>query len=516
MAAAMGRLRRIAREIGARAATPAGALIFVALLTAIRLAFAASAAPTEDEAYYRLWALHPAWGFLDHPPMVAWWMAGGMAVFGDTMLGLRAAGVLATAIGSIALLRTAWIILGDRAAASLAVLFFNATILVGVAGIITTPDQPSALFWGLSLWALAELIRSDKGVWWLAIGLFAGLGLVSKYSSLFLGAGIVLWLALYPETRRWFLRWELWAGGVLAVLLFTPVVIWNADHGWASFAKQFGRAEVDGLTARYLPEFIGVEILLVNPLLAPFVVTGALGFLEAARRRDVKRGLIVATSAPFVLYLLLHSLHDRVQGNWPTPLFAASALVAADAATRLATIARPWRTVLEWLRPWIVPVGLVFSVVALAHAVHPIGGFVSRADPTKQLRGWESLADALEAKRIEIGADWIATQDYSLTAQLAFRLRTVPIIQLNERIRYEAAPQPDMALLAKPALYVVPDQAFYRGFIATRFHGIEPLGTMERSAGGVGLQRYLIFKLTEPIGNPLDAPAAWWLYWKGE
>ena len=74
---------------------------------------------------------------------------------------------------------------------------------------VITPDTPSVLFWGLTIWAVAELNRSQDANWWLAVGLFSGLGLLSKYTNLFVGVGIALWIALVPANWRWLRCWQL-------------------------------------------------------------------------------------------------------------------------------------------------------------------------------------------------------------------------------------------------------------------------------------------------------------------
>ncbi|MEP5758691.1 MAG: glycosyltransferase family 39 protein, partial [Litoreibacter sp.] len=227
---------------------PAFLVVFVAALTGLKLWSATNAYFVEDEAYYRLWGLSPALGYYDHPPMIAWWIWIGQAIFGDTPLGVRALVVLSSALGSLFLWRTAYILF-DRRVAGWSVLFLNTSILVGVGGILATPDAPSVFFWGLALWALAELHSSQKPNWLLAVGLFAGLGLDSKYSVLFLGGGITLWLVLVPSARRWFAAWQLWAGGLIALLCFAPVLYWNHLHDWVSFYKQFGRAAQGGWTS---------------------------------------------------------------------------------------------------------------------------------------------------------------------------------------------------------------------------------------------------------------------------
>ena len=300
----------------------------VLALTALRLVFAATIGLSEDEAYYRLWGLHPAWGYYDHPPMIAWWISAGQALAGDTALGVRVLTVLSVAAGSILLWRTGFVLFG-AAAAGWAVWLFHAMPLIAIGGMIATPDAPSVFFWGAALWALAELERSRNAGWWLVVGLMAGLGLLSKYSLLFLGAGIFLWLILVPEARGWLRAWQLWVGGGLALILFAPVLLWNMAHEWASFTKQFGRAAPDELTMRYVGEFVGAFVGLANPLVVVLSGIGVAMGLRWRLRGDLRVAMLIVTGLPFVTYLLFHSLHARVQANWPAPLVTSIALLAA-------------------------------------------------------------------------------------------------------------------------------------------------------------------------------------------
>lgn len=516
-------------------ARPQAVALAIVGLSLLRLTFAAVVPITEDEAYYRLWALHPAFGHLDHPPMVGWWIAAGIAVAGDGLLGIRLPSVLATALGSLALWRTAFLLAGrDAAVAGRAVVWFNATLLVGAGSLIATPDQPATLFWGLSLWALAEGAfgrRSDgaapfAGGWWLAVGLFAGLGLLSKYSTLFLGAGVVLWLLADRMRRRAFADPRLWLGGAIALALFAPVVAWNAEHGWASFEKQFGRAAGEGLSFVYLPEFVAAQVGLIGPLMLPFVAIGVAAAIGAMRWKGGGHtgassvagtaapprllsphaaSLLLLTSAPFLAYLLVHALHDRVQANWPAPLYPAVAMLAAAAAAGPTVAARRW---LGALAAGVAPVGIGASIIALSLAAAPLPG-LARLDPMARFRGWDVLAADIETARRQSGARWIAAAGYGPTAMLANFLRDVPVIQLDERLRYDNAPPPDPALLAEPALLVVDARARKTDGLLARFAVHEELGTVERWAAGAPLATYRLFGLADPHGDPLgDGEAA--------
>ncbi|WP_417774486.1 glycosyltransferase family 39 protein [Stappia sp.] len=483
---------------------PGGLAVIVGVLTLAKLAVAGLSGLAEDEAYYRLWGLDPALGYYDHPPMIGWWTWAGMELSGDGALGVRLVPILSALLGSLALWRTGLLLFGARAA-GYAVLLFNASLLIGIGSLMATPDAPSVFFWGLAIWALAELDASRNPWWWITIGLIAGLGLTSKYSVLFLGAGIVLWLLFVPRARVWWGAWQLWAGGLLAVLLFAPVVQWNAAHEWASFVKQFGRAVPHGWTLRYVGEFFGGLAGLLNPLTAVLAILGVGRAVARARKGDSAAGLLLWTSVPFFAYLLLHSFHDRVQANWPAPLFPALTLLAAwIAAEPPAFSARVWRG----LAGAAVVIGFAASGLVYVHAVAPLTGSLARKDPTFQTRGWSEVRAQVLRLAGENGAGWVATQGYGLNAQLAFALRDtdIPVRQLTERIRYVMTPPLPGETVARPALFVSEERRDPGvAGLSTRFGAVTRVAVLTRAVKGVALERLVVYRVSAPLGgDPRD------------
>ena len=478
---------------------PAFLCLFVLALTALKLWSAANAWFVEDEAYYRLWGLAPALSYYDHPPMIGWWAWAGQQFVGDTFLGTRLAVVLTSVLGSLALWRTAFLLFDSRVA-GWAVLFLNASILVGVGGILATPDAPSVFFWGLALWALAELYRSDDANWWLAVGLFAGLGLLSKYSVLFLGVGILLWLLWARGARRWFLTWQLWAGGALALILFLPVLYWNHLHDWASFYKQFGRAGRGDWTSKFIFEFIGALLGLTNPLLAVPAIFGSVRLGRRALGRDGAAALLILTVLPFLAYLVFHSLHARVQANWPAPLFPAFAIMAA------VFVACPngWDAWWRRLSTAGIALGVAVAVAIQIHAVTPLTGTLARKDPTFQLRGWPEVGAELRRIAEETGAAYIATTGYGLNAQLAYLFRDeLPVIQLDERIRYAMLPPPDPALFRKKGLYVTVERRDRSEWLKEIYGAVKKIASLTRSVDGTFLEHIEVYEVPGLPVTPL-------------
>ena len=474
---------------------PSGLVVLLLLLTVLRLFVAGAAGLIDDEAYYRLWSEHLAAGYLDHAPMVAWVIAAGRAIAGDGSLGVRLFAPIGTLAGSLLLWRTVALLEG-RATAPRAVVWFNAMILIGAGSVLMTPDGPSVFFWGATVWALAELTASRNPNWWLVVGVGAGLGLLSKYSVLFLGMGIVLWLVSTRETRAWFLSWRLWIGGAIAGLLFLPVVLWNAEHQWMSFAKQFGRTSVSEWRPELVGELVGVQLLLIGLPMVPFVGLGVARFLA---RRDAAGLLPIATGLPFVVYLLFHALHARVEGNWPAPLYPSLAWAAAVGSNLPAGITDRWAGGLEKLRGLVAPFGYGVTALLYLHVLVPLVVLPPNRDPTAQMKGWDVFSRDLAALGERVGAPVFGGRNYTLSAQLAAGLGASRVAPFDERERYLDLPVLDPRRVCAPILYVERDGRGAAPDLGGHWRSVVSLGTLARGVGGRVIENHPIWRLADPV-----------------
>ena len=107
-----------------------------------RLVAAAYAPLTFDEAYYWTWSKHLAGGFYDHPPAVAFVIAVGTLIAGDTELGVRLVSILLVLPTSWAVYRAAEILFASEVVASTAAILLNATMMVSVETMLITPASP--------------------------------------------------------------------------------------------------------------------------------------------------------------------------------------------------------------------------------------------------------------------------------------------------------------------------------------------------------------------------------------
>ena len=454
-----------------RVTSPARWALALLALTLLRLVVAATAPLAPDEAYYWIWSRALAPGYLDHPPMIAFWIAAGTAIAGDTALGVRLLGPIGAAIGSL-MLYDAGKRLFDARAGLAAALLLNATLLLGVGAVTATPDTPLILFWTATLWAVVRAHASGNGRWWLAVGVFAGLALLSKYTAALLGLGLLLWLLLHEDARRWLRTPWPWLGGVLALLCFAPVIAWNAQHGWASFAKQGGRAaEGGGQALKYLAELLGAQLGLATPLVFVLCVAGTV--LAVRRIRDARFALLAALVLPGAALFAWQATGDRVQGNWPAIVYPAAALAAGALSGRWKALVRP-----------AASLGFAITFAAYLQASAAPFALQRRHDPTLiRMGGFEALAAEIAARR----PAFVAGDDYALISRLAFSLpRDVPVYAIGGR----------WALFDLPRAQPIGEGVFIRSARRgeTRpeslFAAIGEGSVLVRARGGIEAERY--------------------------
>ncbi len=451
----------------------------LAALTLLRLWLAAVTPLAPDEAYYWVWSRALAAGYLDHPPMVALWIRAGTALAGSDMIGVRLFGPFAAALGSLLVFDTAERLFPGRDAGLIAAALLNATIAVGVGTVIMTPDTPLLLFWTATLWAAARLASGGAPAWWLAAGTCAGLALSSKYTAAFLPLGLGVFALL--AAPNWWRRPEPWCGAVIAAVLFAPVVVWNAEHGWIGFLRQGGRVEDwrPARAAQFLAELVGGQIGLVTPLI---VVLFAAGIVAAVRQTTRTRApswtLLAAVSVPPILVFLQHALGDRVQGNWPAILYPGAAIAAAGLTGRV------------WRRLMWPACGLGFAMTASLYG-HVVSGWpASPRDPVaRELAGWPDLAARAEAARQATGAAFIAAEPYSLAAELAWSTPPGAAI-MGQGAHWTSTTLPPMTgggdgVLIRPERYGMPE--------AAKWGAVTPLPGIARSDHAAVIERYAVF-----------------------
>lgn len=379
-----------------------------------RLLLAAIVPVLPEEAYHWNFARHLDWGYYDHPPMIAWAIAAGRLVAGDSALGLRLVPLLFSLGTSVLLARLTRRLYGEAAAAWVVVLFTLAPIplLVSESGF---PDSPLLFFWALTLVLVWEAVDGGRPGTWIAAGAALGGALLSKYTAVLLVPSVLLFLLLSPRDRRWLATPWPYVAGLVALAVFTPVLYWNWKHEWASFLFQSkGRMEES--------RGFSLHRYLFAQALAPFALTLPLGVAAIARllrTRDLRERFLLSFFLPMFLLFAAISCLRPAHVLWPMAgylsVFVAMAGLAAGGTGRIAAFYARTRNGL---------VG-ISAALLIAAGVH-LAWFLPLISPIQGFYGWEQVAAAAREARKELpeSAFYLGLgRKYTCTSQLAYQLR---------------------------------------------------------------------------------------------
>src|SRR5271170_2278663 len=415
-----------------RAASQSFAIGVIVYSVVLRLLYAGSVELLPEETYYWNYSQHLDLGYLDHPPMVAWLIRLGTLVFGQTEFGVRAGALCCGAITLAFVYRLARNLFGDASALA-AVVLAQTLPFFFLSGILMTPDAPLTAAWAASLYYLERaLIAERPGAWWRA-GICLGLGMISKYSIALLAPVTLAFMLWDPKSRRWWRHFEPYVAALLALAVFSPVIVWNAQHDWASFAFQTSRRLAEA--PRFaLHKLIASALVLITPtgvlavalsfMRAPgaaAALAGAAG-ADAARRRLFTSAAILVPLAVFAIFSLRHEVKlDWTGATWTAalPTMASSMLAAGAGSTGIRS----------WLRgAW--PPTLVATLLICAAGLHYLTLGLPGLGYGKHMElvpvGWRELSlrisDAAARVRAETGSDplLVGMDRYAIASELEF------------------------------------------------------------------------------------------------
>lgn len=396
----------------------------------VRLVVAAWMPLFPDEAYYWQWSRHLADGYFDHPPAIAWLVRAGTALAGDTPLGVRLGPVVAGLATMFILCAAARRIGGDRAA--LIAALATALMPLSAAGLVlATPDAPLLAATAAMLYAVIRALEaparsSESDLWWVLAGVALGVAEASKYTAVLIPLAAFSAMAIRRDLRPRLQDPGPYIATLVSLVVFSPVIAWNAEHGWASFAFQLkhGLGHVDGSIARRELELLGGQIALVSPILFALLCFSVAKVMVApvtarSHARASSTALLTFVAALVFMFFAYSATKRRVEANWPAIAYIPGMLVLATHAG-----GRVWNL---WLKAGLaLTAGL--SGVVYVNTFVPILRVPAHRDPVARSAGWNDVARAVERAlgRQPPGRAWVAADRYQEASLLAFNLAGQP------------------------------------------------------------------------------------------
>ena len=355
-----------------------------ALVAAVLLVLAPRYGFHRDELYFMTNAEHPAWGYVDHPPVTPMmgWLS--QALFGDTVFGLRALTAIVAALIVIAGAAVCTEVGGGRSAATLTAAATATTSTVLAFGHMLTTPTVDVLVWTVSIWLLCRIVRTGDPRWFVLLGAVVGVGLLNKFTVLFAVASFGTALVMLPQRRVLASRWVV-VGAAVALVLWAPNLWWQADNGWPIF--ELGAGIADEATENRIMA-IPFQALFIGP---PVAVGVAVGWWRQLRGRALRETRFIAVGFVILIVLLIVTAGK--------PYYAAGALpaVTAVAAVQLVDWSRRHRRLVAGV---IVVNGAVTAVLVLplipVSAVGNSPGAAVYPEPLEMI-GWPTFVEQIAA-----------------------------------------------------------------------------------------------------------------------
>jgi hypothetical protein len=411
----------------------------------LRVIGASSLGLGNDEAYHFLYAVHPALSYYDHPPMMAWIEMAGLALAGaDGSAWALRIGFIVLFAGSTWLLARMTTRSHGAWAGFMAAFALNLTGYYGLAAAtFALPDGPLLFFWLLTFDRLTiALEQPGRGrlTPWVWVGLAWGGAMLSKYHAILIPLAAALFLVLDRPMRRWLREPGPYLAFCLGIAVFSPVIVWNAGHGWASFLFQGARA-VGSWIPR--PDSLAVALLAQAGYLFPWIwaplililVRQCRGWPELTSAERLGLCLAVLPLAVFTAVACFRP----VLPHWGLiGLVSLFPILGRNWASRLAAQPAPTRRLLAACAGFSV-LFLTFTVVEhrygwVQRGRDGRGGFVDqRTDPTLDLYGWDEVAARIKGLGLlENPNTFVFTRYWYQSAQLACALgRAHPVVCYN-------------------------------------------------------------------------------------
>jgi len=381
-----------------------------------------------DEAHYWEWSRNLDLSYYSKGPMIAYLIAIGTSIFGDTIFGIRVLATGLSALSSLILFRLVNEMYKDEAAALGCSLIFQVIPLFAAFGVIFSIDSPFMFFWILSLFLFHRAIAepesrarqsefSGLGIW-IVLGISLGFGLLTKYTMLFFHAGIFLFLIM--SDRKYLLNTiRPYTAALVSLIIFSPVIIWNQQHDWVTVRHTAGQAHIaEGVifSLSSFGEFVGSQLGIVTPIIFVLIFYALHKLYHS--EKGYRSMYLIAFSMPVLAFFFLKSIQGKVQANWAMTGYIAGIIAIAW------YFLRQDHALSSAKKKMMLGLGVAIALLVTLVSHYPsLMKLPPKLDPSSRLRGWHELRDEVGPlyKALEgLGPVFVFSDRYQISSELAF------------------------------------------------------------------------------------------------
>ncbi len=415
-------------------ADPWATRLVLACAFVLHYALGATVGLSVDEAHYALYATHLALSYFDHPPLVGWvqWPLVALSAPVDVLRWIPELLWLGAALLVFQIAeRLQALMPGIRqgmGAGFWAVLVMALAPLLHVLGIGLLPDTLLMFFTALLMWQTLGLMApgaTASGARWLGLGVVLGLAGLSKYTAIFAALAVAACLLAAHGLRLLRSPWP-WVAVLLAIVVVSPVALWNYQNGWISFIYQTQHGKGGGWHGVPFIQFLVVQLFAYGPLL----LWGVSGWW--ALRATAARALPVFFVLPFVVLAGLSGGGSSLP-HWTAPAWVALApLAGVGLVGFLQRSASVWRT---WFVAGLAAVQLVMGLVLMGLMASGGAPWLTsaRPNPFADVHGWEQAGVRARALAQQQGLQSVSAQNWTLASRIGWYARPLPVHVLEDR-----------------------------------------------------------------------------------
>ena len=402
-------------------------IVLLAASFIVRLFAAAFVELGNDEVYYWTYALYPDWSHFDHPPMLGWMIQlFSLNLLFDSELFIRLSSVIFMTIDTYIIYLIGKEAKDQRTGLYAALLYTGSIYAFVITGIFIMPDTPLNLFWLLATLFAIRWLRSDnpskKNI--LLTGLFIGLAFLSKYTGLFIWAGIVLYILAF--NRKKLANPWLYVAAVISIVCTLPVVYWNWQNDFASFGFHSGRVSLFSKpNMTYFATELGGEILYNNPINFVLAIIATVCFFKGTLNGDrTTQRLIVCTALPLIIIFWFFALTRPTLPHWNSPAYNMLIIISAMMLGERNGEKTP-RPVVASVS--LLAIVLIFGIIEIKTGFIPLDHHteaekIGRDDFTLDMYGWQKFGKEFEKTREEAINKGIITENNGIIALKWFQL----------------------------------------------------------------------------------------------
>jgi len=379
-----------------------------------------------EEAYYWNYSIHPALSYFDHPPLVAWIIYIFTSIFGHTEFAVKVGAVFLSLGLSLFVYKTARSLYSEKIA-FYSVLLLNLTFVFNVYSIGITPDSPLFFFWAACVYFFMktqqEGVEKNKPMLYVLMGFFLGGALLSKYTAVLFIATLIIYLIFKKAKAE---EWRmLFTSIIIALSVFSPVIIWNFQNNFASFSFQStNRFSTYSFSPSQFISSTLMQAVFVTPFFY-FALVYALIKVGLNKNKEFNDKFVLWMTAPTLVFFTGISFVTWVKLNWPTPAYITGLILLAAYYVKIyEKLSSPKKNLLTAVIAAAFLIAFTMNLLAYVQPIYPrIFPVLSKGNT---MTGWRKLTEKVEQYKSEMpfpGKTFVVGHGYQIASELQFYLK---------------------------------------------------------------------------------------------